>query len=158
MEITINERFFAEFLERYNELNDEGVSLWERQERASKNGDVEATKRFSNNVAINHAKMAGMFDTLGMLGYTVKSRNGELVIAKARTLKPFKVNVQEVFERTVVVWAEDGIDAVEIAEELCNDSAIDLNAEDFKARECTHCGIVEEQDLGCYEQHGNPEG
>ena len=72
-------------------------------------------------------------------------------------LKPFKVTVRESFCRTVIIWAEDSFDAEEKAENLCNDSTIDLTDKDFTGRECECSGLAKDGDMGTLEAFGKDE-
>lgn len=68
--------------------------------------------------------------------------------------KPYSVTIKEVSSRTVIVWAESRIDAEQKAEDLCNDSTIILDADDFDERECHSDGIVPEADFGYFTVFG----
>lgn len=61
--------------------------------------------------------------------------------------KPYSVTIKEVSSRTIIVWAENHIDAEQKAEDLCNDSTIILDADDFDERECHSNGIAPKADF-----------
>ena len=73
---------------------------------------------------------------------------------RSTALKPFKVTVKETLNRTVIVWAEDNLDAEEKAENLCNDSTINLTGEDFSERECECVGAADSNDMDTLEAFG----
>lgn len=64
--------------------------------------------------------------------------------------KPFVVEVEETYRRTVVVYAEDSDDAYERAEELCNSDDINITAQHFSSRNCVCTGEANEADLRGY--------
>lgn len=66
--------------------------------------------------------------------------------------KPFVVEIEETYRRTVVIYAEDSDDAYETAEELCNSNEIDINANHFSSRNCVCVGEAKEADLRGYEK------
>lgn len=53
---------------------------------------------------------------------------------------PFNIRVEEKFLRNVVIYAHDSCEACEIAEELCSNGNIDLDAEDFSTRDVSYEG------------------
>ena len=86
MEITINtDRFFAEFLEMYNDLEKRDDRLWDKMDKAEANGDTEKFQKLDRLSDKICARMGGMQDVLWMLGYCVKYQSGEFVIVRHRT-------------------------------------------------------------------------
>lgn len=61
--------------------------------------------------------------------------------------RPYSVTIKEISSRTIIVWAENHIDAEQKAEDLCNDSTIILDADDFDERECHSNGIAPKADF-----------
>lgn len=82
----------------------------------------------------------------------------ESVDASADGLRPFSVTVRETLSRTVVIWAEDRCDAEEKAHNLCNESVICLDDEDFIDRECECNGVAQAYDMSTFEQYGREKG
>lgn len=68
----------------------------------------------------------------------------------------YKVTIEETFTRTVIVEADTPYDAVEAAEELCNNSTIDLGAHDFSSRNC-RCEGVADGNTEAFEKYTDPE-
>lgn len=64
--------------------------------------------------------------------------------------RPYSVTIKEISSRTIIVWAEDRLDAEQKAEDLCNDSTIILDADDFDERECHSDGIAPKADFGYF--------
>lgn len=64
--------------------------------------------------------------------------------------KPYVVEVEETYRRTVVVYAEDADDAYERAEELCNNDDIEITVHHFNSRNCVCTGEANEADLRGY--------
>lgn len=54
----------------------------------------------------------------------------------------YKIMIEEILARTVIIEADTPSDAVEAAEEMCNTGTIDLNASDFSSRSCQCVGPV----------------
>lgn len=65
--------------------------------------------------------------------------------------KLFKVHISEVIGRTVIINAEDKYEAVEAAEELCNDGVINLDGNDFASRTVDVLGEIDKKDAMTYE-------
>lgn len=69
-------------------------------------------------------------------------------LTEEQSKKPFKVHITETFSRNVIIYAEDEFEASEIAEELCNESVIDItSADDFGDRHVDVLGTPDEIDL-----------
>lgn len=64
--------------------------------------------------------------------------------------KPYVVEVEETYRRTVVIYAEDSDDAYERAEELCNNEDIEITAHHFSSRNCVCTGEANDADLRGY--------
>lgn len=62
----------------------------------------------------------------------------------------YVVNITETFERTIIIAAGSEEEAVELVEELCNDSEIDLTYEDFTHRYCEVMNEAAESDFENY--------
>lgn len=50
---------------------------------------------------------------------------------------PYRITIREVRERTVTVWAHNGVEAVKIADEQCEDGKIIFDKDDLVSRECS---------------------
>lgn len=50
---------------------------------------------------------------------------------------PYRITIREVRERTVTVWAHNGVEAVKITDEMCDKGAILFDKDDLLSRECT---------------------
>jgi len=75
----------------------------------------------------------------------------------ALTAQPYRVVVTETFTREVEILASDPEEAIEIAEELCNEGVIDLDAEDFSTRDVSCLGQARSNDLklhSVYDENG----
>lgn len=64
--------------------------------------------------------------------------------------KPYVVEVEETYRRTVVIYAEDPDDAYERAEELCNNDDIEITVHHFSSRNCVCTGEANDADLRGY--------
>ena len=62
--------------------------------------------------------------------------------------KPYVITVTETLTREVIVYAEDKDEAIEVAEEMCNDDIINLTAADFDERDVECQGIAVLSDFG----------
>ena len=62
--------------------------------------------------------------------------------------KPYVITVTETLTREVIVYAEDKDEAIEVAEEMCNDGIINLTAADFDERDVECQGIAVLSDFG----------
>ena len=71
-------------------------------------------------------------------------------------MQKFLVEVAETLVRKVIIEAETRYDAVEAAENLCNDGAIDLDGKDFSSRNCACIGVATCESLGL-EAYQDPE-
>lgn len=71
-------------------------------------------------------------------------------------MQKFIVEVTETLVRKVIIEAETRYDAVEAAENLCNDGAIDLDGKDFSSRNCACIGVATGESLGL-EAYQDPE-
>ncbi len=71
--------------------------------------------------------------------------------------KMFLTHVKEVFERDVVILAEDNIAAQDKVEELCNCSDIDLDSKDFLTREISVIGEIPEAEAKEHQIYGRKE-
>lgn len=75
---------------------------------------------------------------------TCKGEHGE---------KMFKVHISEVIGKTVVIFAEDQVEAYETAEELCNAGIINLDGSDFGSRTVEVIGKAAPEDVKSYENY-----
>lgn len=50
---------------------------------------------------------------------------------------PYRIAIREVRERTVTIWAHNGVEAVKIADEQCEDGKIIFDKDDLISRECS---------------------
>ena len=71
-------------------------------------------------------------------------------------MQKFIVEVTETLVRKVIIEAETRYDAVEAAENLCNDGAIDLDGKDFSSRNCACISVATGESLGL-EVYQDPE-
>lgn len=62
-------------------------------------------------------------------------------------LKPYVVEIEEVFRRKVIVWAENTGDAAARAEELCDSGDIDMDRNCFGGRIAVTSGVADDEDL-----------
>ena len=62
--------------------------------------------------------------------------------------KPYVITVTETLTREVIVYAEDKDEAVELAEDMCNDDIINLTAKDFEERDVECQGLAQVSDFG----------
>lgn len=65
--------------------------------------------------------------------------------------KPFVVEIEERYHRTVVIYAEDSDEAFETAENLCNKDDIEFRVDHFAGRSCEVVGQANEADIRGYE-------
>ena len=63
------------------------------------------------------------------------------------TRKPFAVTVRETYTRTVVVWAEDRLEAEKVTADLCAVGEIELNANDYTDRETICQGVASAEEI-----------
>lgn len=75
-------RFFAEFLNRYNELEAQADRIETRMDKAEANGDVEKYQKLDRKDDRLISKMDGMTDVLMMLGYELRYQSGKPVIVQ----------------------------------------------------------------------------
>ena len=68
-----------------------------------------------------------------------------------REEKPFRIAITETLTREVDIWAEDEVDALEIAEDLCNSGVIDSDGNDFAGRNSVSQGPARIGDLQLHE-------
>ena len=68
-------------------------------------------------------------------------------------LTPYRVTISEVFTRGVVIYAEDKYEAEEIAENLCNNGVINLDAEDFGSRNTDCHGPAAPNEMILYQNY-----
>ena len=71
-------------------------------------------------------------------------------------MQKFIVEVAETLVRKVIIEADTRYDAIEAAENLCNDGVIDLDGKDFSSRNCQCIGIANDEDMAM-EIHRDPE-
>lgn len=69
-------------------------------------------------------------------------------------LKPYAVTIKEVYAKTVIIWAEDNIEAEEQAQERCSSDEIEFEPDDFIERETSCDGIAQADDLKRFEIYG----
>jgi len=72
--------------------------------------------------------------------------------------KAYVVEVEEISRRTIIVYDDAGTDfdsiaAEETTEELCNEGTVNLDAEDFQARNCSYLRPATEKDIRLYEAY-----
>ena len=73
-------KFFADFLERYEVLSQKDDRLYEKYMKAESEGDTEKMKRLDRKMDMTCAKIDGLHEVLWMLGYTVKWQSDKFVI------------------------------------------------------------------------------
>ena len=69
--------------------------------------------------------------------------------------KPYVITVTETLTREVIVYAEDKDEAIEVAEEMCNDDIINLTAADFDERDVECQGLAVMTDFGSKPVYGH---
>lgn len=69
-------------------------------------------------------------------------------------LKPYAVTIKEVYAKTVIIWAEDNIEAEELAHDRCSSDEIEFEPDDFVDRETSCDGIAQADDLKRFEIYG----
>lgn len=69
-------------------------------------------------------------------------------------LKPYAVTIKEVYAKTVIIWAEDNIEAEEQANDRCSSDEIEFEPDDFIERETSCDGIAQADDLKRFEIYG----
>lgn len=78
----IDNRFFANFLAKYNELDARYDHLEDRMDKAEAEGDTYKYQRLDHQADRITYKMDGMTDVLMMLGYELRYQNGKPVIVE----------------------------------------------------------------------------
>lgn len=68
-------------------------------------------------------------------------------------LKPYIVEIEEVFRRRVIVWAENTGDAAARAEELCDSGDIDMDRNCFDGRMAVTSGIADDNEMDNLDQY-----
>lgn len=68
-------------------------------------------------------------------------------------MKEFKVKIEEIYTRTIVVKAENEKEAQELVEELCREGTIDLDYEDFIDRNIDNQGEASELDKDLFKTY-----
>lgn len=64
--------------------------------------------------------------------------------------KPFTVEIEESYHKTVVIYAEDDAEAEEIAHQLCDEGEIDMGRNCYAGRVCNSSGEASEEDKKNY--------
>lgn len=72
-------------------------------------------------------------------------------------LKPYAVTIKEVYSKTVIIWAEDNLDAEQQADDRCSSDEIEFEPDDFVERETSCDGIAQADDLKRFEVYGGNE-
>ncbi len=70
-------------------------------------------------------------------------------------LKPYAVTIKEVYSKTVIIWAEDFLDAEWQADERCSNDEIEFEPDDFVEREATCDGLAQADDIKRFEIYGD---
>lgn len=79
--MTINkEKFFENFLERYNELARKDDKAFDKYTKAEEEGNTEKMRKLDRRMDIYCSKMDGMCEVLHMIGYTVQWQVDKFVI------------------------------------------------------------------------------
>lgn len=68
-------------------------------------------------------------------------------------LKPYIVEIEEVFRRKVIIWAENTGDAAARAEELCDSGDIDMNRNCFDGRMAVISGIANDDEFDVLDKY-----
>ena len=61
--------------------------------------------------------------------------------------KPFTVEIEESYHKTVVIYAEDDLEAEEIAHQLCDNGEIDMERNCYAGRACNSSGESSKEDM-----------
>ena len=69
-------------------------------------------------------------------------------------LKPYIVEIEEVFRRKVIIWETDTGSAAARAEELCDSGEINMERNCYDGRIAVTSGVADENELCKYEQYG----
>lgn len=69
--------------------------------------------------------------------------------------RPYVITVTETLVREVIVYAEDKDEAVELAEDMCNDEIINLTSKDFESRDVENQGLAVLTDFGSKPVYGH---
>lgn len=78
----IDKRFFANFMAKYEELDERFDRTEDRLDKAQAEGNEKKAEKLDRRLADIVNKMDGMTDVLMMLGYEVRYQNGKPVIVE----------------------------------------------------------------------------
>lgn len=81
---TFPDNFFSSFLQRYNKLEEKADRLYAAMKQADAEGNSKKHAKLDRHADINAAKMDGMYDTLNLLGYTMRHKSGKRIIIKIK--------------------------------------------------------------------------
>lgn len=95
--------------------------------------------------------------TMGSINWNGHEEYGvpcfDIVVEEKESVQPYRIVITETFVREVEIYAADNFAAQEIAEELCNEGIIDLNADDFQSRDTECRGVARPNDLALHEHY-----
>ena len=68
-------------------------------------------------------------------------------------MKPYIVRIVETYSKSVIIWADDAGEALNIADNLYDTEEIDLSRNCYDGAEKTVDGIAKESELDDYDQY-----
>ena len=94
-------------------------------------------------------------DTTGFChkGYVLEREFSDI----KENVKPFKVHISEVLNRTVIIFAESKDEAYDAAEEFCNAGIIDLVGSDFESRTVDVLSVCGKDEIKHYRNYKKEE-
>lgn len=78
----IDNRFLANFLEKYVALDAQADRLEDKMDKAEAEGNIEKYQKLDHHIDRIISKMDGMTDVLMMLGYEIQYQSGKPVIVE----------------------------------------------------------------------------
>ena len=72
----------------------------------------------------------------------------------APTMKPYRIAITETYVKEVEIYAEDSLQAEQMAHDLCSEGVIEFDAENFTERSTECRGIARPSDLRLHEVYG----